>query len=185
MSTEPFIGEIKIFGFQFSVLGYDYCNGQLYSIAENTALFSLLGTSYGGDGQVTFALPDLQGRVPIGQGQGPGLPYFSIGEQAGSETVTLLTSNLPAHIHTVNAARVQLPVNNLIADIGEPASAYFGKNDANQVYAENPTPGTAMAPLNISGSTDPNGSNAPVPIMNPYLVINYNIAIEGIYPSRN
>lgn len=185
MSTEPFIGEIKLFGFSFSVMGYDYCNGQLYSIASNTALFSLLGTQYGGDGQTTFGLPDLQGRVPIGQGQGPGLPDFYMGEASGSETTTLLSSNLPPHIHTVNSMRVLMPVNNTIADIGEPASAYPGKNDANQVYAENMSPGNALAPFTVSGATDSIGSNSPVQIMNPYLVINYNIATEGIFPSRN
>jgi len=185
MSTEPFIGEIKIFGFQFSVRGYDYCNGQSYSIAQYTALFSLLGTTYGGNGQTTFNLPDLRGRMPIGQGQGPGLDNYTIGEVAGSENVILTAQNLPTHIHTLNAVKVSQPVNNTISDSDFPAGAYPGMNGTNQVYAENATPNTFMAKATVTGSTDNTGSSNPFGIMNPYLVINYNIATEGIFPSRN
>lgn len=101
MSTEPFIGEIKIFGFNFAPPNYQLCNGQIVSISQNTALFSLLGTTYGGNGQTTFALPDLRGRMPIGQGQGPGLPDYMMGEVSGTTNTTLTTANLPAHTHTL------------------------------------------------------------------------------------
>src|SRR6266480_4308295 len=99
--SEPFLGEIRTFGFNFAPRGWAQCNGQLLSISQNTALFSLLGTTYGGNGQTTFALPDLRSRVPIHQGQGPGLSQYSIGQSAGNESVTLNQSQMPAHIHPV------------------------------------------------------------------------------------
>ena len=108
MSTEPFIGEIKALGFYFAPLSYMTCSGQLLSIAQYTPLFSLLGTNFGGDGQVTFALPDLRGRVPIGQGQGPGFPNYTIGESAGSPTATMTSLNMPLHLHTLNGVNVRL-----------------------------------------------------------------------------
>ena len=186
MSTEPFIGEVKLLGFQFPPRGYSLCQGQTMSIAEYTALFSLIGTTYGGNGTTTFNLPDLQGRVPIGQGAGLGLPDYSLGESAGSPNVTLLTSNLPAHIHTVNSMKVTLKVNNTIADSGTALSGYPGTSGTN-VWAESATAGAFMAADEavVSGSTDITGSNMPVGIENPYLVMNYSIAIEGIFPSRN
>ncbi len=186
MSTEPFIGEVKLFGFQFAPKSYMQCNGQILSIASNTALFSLLGTTYGGNGTTTFALPDLRGRMPIGQGTGPGLPSHSMGEVAGTTSVTLLTSNLPAHVHTVNNVRVNLKVNSTIADSGTAAGAYPGTSNTN-VWAESSTGGQFMAADEavVSGTTDITGSNAPIGIMNPYLVMNYSIAIYGIFPSRN
>jgi microcystin-dependent protein len=186
MSTEPFIGEVKLLGFQFPPRGYALCQGQSMSIAEYSALFALIGTTYGGNGVTTFNLPDLQGRVPIGQGAGPGLPDYSMGEAAGSPTVTLISSNLPAHIHTLNSMRVKLKVNSAIADSGTGASSYPGTSGSN-VWSESSTPGAFMAADEavVSGSTDPAGSGYPVSIMNPYLVMNYSIAIEGIFPSRN
>ncbi|MFM2017860.1 MAG: hypothetical protein RL007_1516 [Bacteroidota bacterium] len=186
MSTEPFIGEVKLLAFQFAPKSYMQCNGQILSIASNTALFSLLGTTYGGNGQTTFALPDLRGRMPIGQGTGPGLPSHSMGEVAGTTSVTLLTSNLPAHVHTVNNVRVQLKVNSAIADSGTAAGAYPGTSGTN-VWAESATANAFMASDEavVSGTTDVTGSNAPIGIMNPYLVMNYSIAIYGIFPSRN
>lgn len=185
MSTEPFIGEIKLFGFSFAPKMYATCSGQILSIANNTALFSLLGTTYGGNGQTTFGLPDLRGRVAVGQGSGPGLPSYSMGEASGYTSVTLTSANMPAHVHTLNAATVRMPVNNTLADIGEPAGAFPGTNNTNQVYAENPTPGQFSARATVGGSTDIAGSGYPFSIMNPYLVINYCIAQYGIFPSRN
>jgi microcystin-dependent protein len=186
MSTEPFIGEIKIFGFNFPPRGYQTCQGQLLSIAQNTALFSLLGTYYGGNGQTTFGLPDLQGRAPIGQGQGPGLPSYLIGDKAGATNVTLLIPNIPAHVHTLGAAAVvKIKASSANADEPSPdgnypattsTASYSGSGATNNVF----TGGTA-----VSGTTDSTGSNSPVGIMNPYLVINYSIATEGIFPSRN
>src|SRR6187431_332959 len=105
MSTEPYIGEIKILAFNFAPRGYMTCQGQILSIAQNTALFSLLGTIYGGNGQTTFGLPDIQGRVPVGQGKGPGLGDYTIGQESGTETTTLISVNMPQHIHTLNSMR--------------------------------------------------------------------------------
>lgn len=187
MSTEPFIGEVKLLAFNFPPRGYQTCQGQILSIAEYSALFALLGTTYGGNGQTTFALPDLQGRVPIGQGQGPGLPYYTIGEMAGNPTVTLTSANLPAHIHTLNSARVSIASNETSGSSNTSANAFPGNNDSTGVYAETATPNTYMAPgvAVVTGTTDQAGSNQAFDIMNPYLVMNYSIALEGIFPSRN
>jgi microcystin-dependent protein len=170
--SDPFIGELKLFPYNFAPRGWAFCNGQILSIAQNTALFSLLGTTYGGNGQTTFALPDLRGRVPISSGQGPGLSNYSLGQQAGSETVTLLSNNLPAHTHTVQAstedASSSQPGGKIPAAVG--AGAYGG-----------PAADTTMA-ANMIGIT---GNNQPVPIVPPYLTLNWCIALEGIFPSRN
>ena len=109
MSIEPFIGEIKIFGFNFAPVGYQLCNGQIISIAQYTALFSLLGTTYGGNGQTTFALPDLQGRAAKSQGQGVGLPNYVMGQIGGSTSVTISQSNMPAHNHSAAGITANLP----------------------------------------------------------------------------
>lgn len=186
MSTEPFIGEVKVFGFNFAPVGYQLCQGQILSIAQNTALFSLIGTTYGGNGQTTFALPDLQGRVPIGQGNGPGLPSYAMGEAAGSSTAVITTANMPAHIHTLTSAHVRYKVNSALADSGTAVGGYPGTSGTN-VWAESATLGVTMAPdaAMLGGSTDVTGSTVPFSIVNPYLVLNYCIAIEGIYPSRS
>lgn len=185
MSTEPFIGEIKILGFNFAPRGYQTCSGQILSISTNTALFSLLGTYYGGNGQTTFALPDLRGRMPIGQGQGPGLPDYVLGEVAGTPTVTLLTSNMPAHVHTLNAVSAKLKASSGLADESS-ANGNFLATSSTSIYSGNgATPGIYTGQVEVSGSTDTSGSNLPISIMSPYLVINYSIATEGIFPSRN
>lgn len=184
MSTEPFIGEVKTFGFNFAPRGYMLCEGQTISIAEFTALFSLIGTTYGGNGTTTFNLPDLQGRVPIGQGQGPGLPDYTMGESSGSPTVTLSTSNLPAHIHSGFGLTVSIPVSTGGTDTTSPEGAYLADRGA-EVYSSVPTPGKLYGQSALSGATSISGSSLPVGIMNPYLVLNYSIAVEGIFPSRN
>ncbi len=184
MSTEPFIGEIKLLGFNFPPKGYQLCQGQILSIASNTALFSLLGTTYGGNGQTTFGLPDLRGRMPIGQGQGLGLPGHSMGEASGNTSVTLLTSNLPAHNHPAQGITVNIPVSTGGADATSPAGAYLAAAPTD-FYSSVPTSGANYGTLNVGGTTGISGSNMPVSIMNPYLVMNYSIAIYGIFPSRN
>lgn len=185
MSTEPFIGEIKIFGFNFTVQGYATCQGQLLSIAQNTALFSLLGTAYGGDGQRTFALPDLQGRVAIGQGQGAGLPPYQIGQKAGANNVTLLTTNMPAHIHTLSTVKANIAVNTTVADSNSPEGAFLATNNTTALYSEGAQSGKFLAPAAVSGTSDPAGSGIPIDVTNPYLTINYSIALQGIFPSRD
>ena len=183
MSTEPFIGEVKIFGFNFAPISYMLCQGQLLSIAENTALFALLGTMYGGDGQVTFGLPDLRGRVPIGQGQGAGLPFYTQGEIGGSTTVTLTTPNLPMHNHAATGINVRIPVTAASEDTSA-TNSYIG-NDIADTFGPQASPTASLGAPVVSGSTAFAGSNQPFSIQNPYLVINYSIAIEGIFPSRN
>ncbi|WP_412465754.1 phage tail protein [Pedobacter sp. KLB.chiD] len=184
MSTEPFIGEIKILGFYFAPRGYMTCAGQILSIASNTALFSLLGTTYGGNGQSTFALPNLQGRVPIGQGQGPGLPNYTMGEAAGATNVTILTSNMPPHIHTVNALKGRLQASSDPADELSPDGT-FPATAVTAMYSSAPTANIYTGGVQLSGTTDITGSGLPIATMNPYLVINYSIAVQGIFPSRN
>lgn len=173
---EPFIGQIQPLGFYFAPLGWATCDGQLMSIAQYTALFSLLGTTYGGDGMTTFALPDLRGRAMLHQGQGPGLSFRTIGEMAGTQTNTLMVSNLPAHNHPV-----QMPVNNAAPNTDEPANAFLAAAASGDAY--NSAAGANQ--FYGSFSTGLTGSNSPVNNMQPYLVINVCIALEGIYPSLN
>lgn len=184
MSTEPFIGEIKLFGFSFSPLGYSSCAGQLMSIAQNTALFSLLGTTYGGDGQTTFALPDFQGRVPIGMGQSGGTSDYTIGEAAGAESESLLTSNLPPHVH--DASNIRVLVKSATAVEGsDPSGLFFGPSTGDLYGPKNTTTPVFMGNTPASGTTGISGSGYPFGILQPYLTLNYCIAVEGIFPSRN
>jgi microcystin-dependent protein len=171
--SEPFIGQIMLFAGNFAPRGWAFCNGQLLSIAQNTALFAILGTTYGGNGQTTFALPDLRGRVPVGPGQGPSLPNYNLGEQGGANSVTLTTAQMPAHTHAASAATGSgtsaTPANNVWA----------GSSQRDAIYAS--TPGTTMHPAAISAV----GNSQPHENMQPYTAINYIIALEGIFPSRN
>jgi len=172
--SQPFLGMIIIVPYNFSPRGWAFCNGQILSIAQNTALFSLLGTTYGGNGQTTFALPDLRGRFPNSSGQGPGLSNYSLGQQSGTETVTLTLNNLAAHTHTFappcldGDAAFTIPTGHVLA------------TTAANIYA-NPSGTDVMA----GGNTGIAGGSQPVPILNPYLTLNYCIALEGIFPSRN
>ncbi len=169
---EPFIGQIQAFGFNFAPQGWAQCNGQLLSIAQNTALFSLLGTMYGGNGQTTFGLPDLRGRFPLHMGQGPGLPFYTQGEIGGTPSITLLTQNLPAHTHPLQLSAAEEGTSET------PQGNYIAGNGSNGFAA---TPDVVMATSNV-GIT---GNNTPFSNMNPYLCVNYCIALVGIFPSRN
>jgi microcystin-dependent protein len=175
----PFLGMLVLYGLNFQPQGWAFCNGQLRSIANDTALFALIGTYYGGDGQVTFALPDLRGRVPIGQGQGPGLSSHTFAEMGGTENVTLLATQIPAHNHS-------FAVNNTDATGVTPtANVNFSKpidinKDISMAYnAINPT--IALHANTVSNNT----GNQPHNNVMPYLTLNYCIALEGIFPSRN
>ncbi len=183
MSTEPFIGEVKIFGFDWAPRGYMLCAGQLLPISANAALFSLIGTTYGGNGIQTFALPDLRGRMPIGQGQGPGLPDYVIGQMAGTTQVTLTTANMPAHVHDGSMLQVRLPVSTAQADEISPQNAYLAPTGS-EMFTTSPSAGAFYGPSAIGGTTGISGANIPMGIMNPYLAMNYSIAITGIFPSR-
>lgn len=177
MSTEPFIGEIKILGFNFPPRSYTSCDGQLMSIAQNTALFSLLGTTYGGNGQTTFALPDLRGRVPVGFS-----PNYNLGEMSGMTSVNILTSNMPAHVHPATGISINVPVYEGGADTDSPVNAVLA-NTSSGLYAS-ATNGSAASGV-TSGVTGATGSSIPIGIENPYLTLNYSIALQGIFPSRN
>jgi microcystin-dependent protein len=177
MSTEPYIGSIVLFAGNFAPRGWALCQGQLLPIAQNTALFSILGTTYGGNGQTTFALPDLRGRAPIGTGQGPGLSNITLGEQAGTENVTLLTTNMPAHNHTINCdnnASSSLAPSGMIPGLSD------NRNAEVNIYSSN-TPNAVMNPQTVGVA----GGSQPFNNRNPFLGINFIIALEGIFPSRN
>ena len=172
--SEPFIASIIMFGGTFPPNGWALCNGQLLSISQNTALFSLLGTNYGGNGTTTFGLPDLRSRVPIHPGQGPGLSPYVLGQQGGTESNTLNVGNLAPHIHSYaplaseNDATSKLPLNN-----------YLGATTSNNYAAAQD--GTRMGVQN----TDATGNGQPFPNIQPYTCVNFIIALVGIYPSRN
>jgi microcystin-dependent protein len=172
--AEPFLGEIRLVGFTFAPIGWEFCNGQILSIAQNTALFSLLGTTYGGDGVRTFALPNLQGRVAVHQGNGVGLSPYVQGETYGVENVTLSLGQLPAHNHGVNASASK---GSKSSPIGE-----YPASDAAGITAEyGPTP-TGLMNANMIAAA---GGNQPHENRQPSLVLNYIIAMAGIFPSRS
>ena len=176
---DTILGSIMLFAGTFQVNGFYNCDGRLLPISQFTALFSILGTTYGGDGITTFALPDLRGRVPVGQGQGPGLSLISLGEAAGSNSVTLTIANMPAHNHLIQA-HVQVSTNPAGTD--EPAGAFL-TTTGNNFYA---TAGSAGNNLGgVSASMSPVGSNQPFALNPPMLGLSYQIAFEGVYPSRN
>jgi microcystin-dependent protein len=177
---EGTIGEIRMFAGTFNPRTWSFCNGQIISIATNTALFSILGTTYGGNGQTTFALPDFQGRVAVGTGTGPGLPSVQLGEKAGTPTTTLTPAQMPAHTHQVvgNISVQAVTDGGLVSD---PTNRYLGPG----AFYSNPADFASMAPININLPTTVSGNSQPISIMQPYLGMNYIICLFGIFPSRN
>jgi microcystin-dependent protein len=171
---DPFVAEIRIFPFNFAPKGWAWCDGQLLPISQNTALFSLLGTTYGGDGKSNFALPDLQGRAPMHPGQGPGLSLHDLGETGGSDTVSLLESEIPAHSHTANAGG-----NFDVGDTNTPAGNIIAKS-ANGFAYFTPQNLTPMNPNTIA----PAGGDQPHNNLQPYLTFYFCIALQGVYPPR-
>lgn len=153
---------------------FAFCDGQLMAISQNDTLFSLLGTTYGGDGQSTFGLPDLRSRLPVGQGQGSGLTSRVIGQAAGVETVTLNSNQLPAHVHAAAC-------NSTAADSSTPAGNFWASNANTSVAQYSATSDNGMNPLNLSST----GSNVPHANIMPYLTVNFVIALYGVYPSQN
>jgi microcystin-dependent protein len=173
--ADPFVAEIRIFAFNFAPKGWAWCDGQLLPLSQNTALFSLLGTTYGGDGKSNFALPDMQGSVPMHPGQGPGLPLYDLGQTGGSDFVTLLTSEMPLHGHTLRGNFNQADVND-----PSPARAIAASNPG-FVYQDNSTQNlTPMAPNTLA----PNGGGLPHNNMMPYVTLYFNIALQGVFPPR-
>jgi microcystin-dependent protein len=182
--SNPFLGEIRIMSFNFAPKGWVMCNGQLLPINQNQALFSLLGTTYGGNGQTTFALPNLQGRVPLHFGQAPGLSNYVIGQAAGEYSHTLNQSEMAAHIHTMS-------VSNSGALQNATGRSPAGHSPAQAVAATTPVSPVSIygtgAPSEVFASTAiaPIGGNQPHTNQQPYLVLNCCIALQGIFPSRN
>jgi microcystin-dependent protein len=170
--ADPFVAEIRIFPFNFAPKGWAWCDGQLMPLSQNTALFSLLGTTYGGDGKSNFALPDLQGRAPMHPGQGPGLSLHDLGETGGSETVTLLQSEIPAHSHSLSVSS-QLGLEN------SPQSQNLANGDGINLYAP-ASSFVSMAPEMLA----PSGGDQPHNNMQPYLTFYFCIALQGVYPPR-
>lgn len=170
--SDPFLGEIRMFAGNFAPKGWAFCNGQLLSISSNTALFSLLGTYYGGNGTTTFGLPNLQSRVAIHQGQGTGLSPYTIGQMGGTENVTLNVGQMPSHNHMVNCSQSGRP--------NTPAGNFPGSDTATGIYNTS-SDGSVMAAAMIANQ----GGNQPHPNIQPYQCVSFIIALQGIYPSRN
>jgi len=172
---DPFIGEVRIFAGNFAPTGWALCDGQLLSIASNTALFSLLGTTYGGNGVNTFGLPDLRGRVPIQPGQGPGLSLHDLGERAGVESLTLLATEMPQHTHAVSASNAN--------GNSDAAAGRFAARSASAVQQYS-TNADAIDTTLSAAAVGSSGGSQPHNNMQPYLVLNFIIALQGIYPPR-
>jgi microcystin-dependent protein len=177
--SDQFLAEIRIFPLNFAPKGWAFCNGQNLPLSQNTALFSLLGTTYGGDGKTNFALPNLQGSAPLQQGQGPGLSLYDLGQTGGEQTVTLILSEMAAHNHGVNC---------LSGTAGDSNNAILWAKTAGASRQQAPPNYASQAPSTVvmnAGAIGPAGSNAPHNNMPPYLCLNFCIALQGIYPQRS
>lgn len=199
--SEPFIGEIRMFGGNFAPRGWALCNGQTLPISQNAALFSILGTTYGGNGQTTFMLPNLQGRVAIHAGQSPGTSQYVLGESAGTENVTLLQTQMPMHTHVATfspTGGTPLAVSIATADVAATAPTpggnilAQGKDARGAVVSDYAAPSAATGTLgggSLTGTgavtVTPAGGSQPFSVIQPYQVVNYIIALVGIFPSRN
>lgn len=170
----PYLGEIRIFGGNFAPTGWALCNGQLLAISSNTALFSILGTTYGGDGRQTFALPNLQSRIPIHWGQGSGLSQYIPGQSAGVENVTLTQQQMPQHSHTIGTLSAP-------GTASRPNTQLLAQPTQGNAYGPAPSDGSALNPAAISSA----GGNQPHANLQPYLVMNFIIALQGIFPPRS
>ena len=174
--ANPFVAEIRIFPFNFAPTGWAFCNGQILPISQDTALFSLLGTFYGGNGQSTFALPDLQGRAAMFHGQGPGLSQRFLGESSGEETVTLLITEMPVHNHTVNAK--------IGGGQASPADMVWATSNAGKVAAFFYAPAPSATVAMNEGAVSLTGGGLPHNNLMPYNTLNFNIALQGVFPPR-
>ncbi|ACA87444.1 phage tail protein [Shewanella woodyi] len=177
--SEPFIGEIKMVGFNFAPRSYAKCDGALLPISQNTAMFSLLGTEFGGDGRTTFGLPDLRGRTPMHQGNGPGLSPKTMGQSSGSESNTLQLNQMPKHTHSAQLDAVSTEGTSAVPD----NNMYLAKSSSGLTSVNsysNGTPDTVISPH----ETNTAGGNSAINNMQPYQVVNFIIAIQGLFPSR-
>jgi microcystin-dependent protein len=203
--SDPFLGEIKMVGFTFAPRGYALCAGQQMAIPQNSALFSLLGTNFGGNGQTTFGLPDYRGRSPVGMGQGPGLTFINQGQMSGFESTILTLLEMPAHTHVAmavatatstgalqvagtssNPSATPSATNNVLAASGGgPGSATIWSDQLGSTPITLANPETINTTVGVNVTVQQTGGNQPVPLRNPYLGTNFVIATEGIFPSRN
>ena len=172
--ADPFVAEIRIFSFNFAPKGWAFCDGQILPLSQNTALFSLLGTTYGGDGKSNFALPNLQGSAPMHPGQGPGLSLHDLGESGGSDTVTLIESEIPSHSHAMS-------VSSQIGTENQANGQLFAMGDGINLYGPAASPQTAMSGQALAQV----GGDAPHNNMQPYLTLYFCIALQGVYPQRH
>ena len=175
--ADPFVAEIRIFPFNFPPKGWAFCDGQLLPISQNTALFSLLGTTYGGDGKSTFALPDLQGSAAMHPGQGPGLSLYDLGQTGGTQSITLLQSEMPVHLHSVGMA------NSGNGDTPSPVGATWAGVPSGRGFLNTYHSGPPTAKM-LASSILPAGGSLPHNNMQPFLVLNFCIALQGIFPSQ-
>jgi microcystin-dependent protein len=178
--SSPFVAQVSMFAFNFAPKGWAFCNGQLLPISQNTALFSLLGTNYGGDGKATFGLPNFQGMASVGQGQGAGLSSYFIGESTGVQNVTVLQSEMPSHNHAL--VGTSTPGTTLTASNNQLAKAFGGGKQASYTgnYLSTNAPQTPMSAMAVSIA----GSSFPHNNMQPYLTLNFCIALQGVFPAR-
>ena len=177
-SSEPFLGEIIMFAGNFAPKGWAFCNGQLLEIRDNTALFSLLGTTYGGNGITNFALPDLRGRSPIGVGQGPMLGDYTLGQVRGTENTTMIITQMPAHNHALSASTAEGTTNTPGGGVVLGKAVTPDRQEVNIYTTATPNTNLSVNTISITGGSQPQENR------DPYLAINYIIAVEGVYPSR-
>ncbi len=186
---DPFLGEIIMFGGNFAPRGWALCNGQLLPISQNSALFSILGTTYGGDGRTTFALPDLRGRIPMHEGNGPGLTPVNLGQRGGAESVTLTVNEMPNHFHNGSTltGTSTVPCNEEDGDTNNAVGKVIGNATSGTPYNSEAADNNlgAVGTVAISGNTMATGGNRAFSIRNPYLGLNFIIALQGVFPSRN
>ncbi|KIA96127.1 tail collar protein [Pedobacter kyungheensis] len=179
----PYVGEIRMFGGNFAPAGWALCSGQLLSIAENDVLYNLIGTTYGGDGQTTFGLPNLNGRVPVHMGTSSGVTY-TIGQMAGVESVTLTVNQMPAHQHTINGELTLMTRGDSSGNFSSPDNHAIGIAPLKKFFSKTSS-GLKMAPLASTTSLAPQGGSQPHNNMQPYLAINFIISLFGVYPTSN
>lgn len=177
---EGYIGEIRMFGGNFSPGAWNFCDGSLQSIAVYTALFSIIGTTYGGDGQSTFALPDFRGRIPVGTGNGPGLPVYELGQTGGHETATLTNQTMPMHTHPTTIS-IRIPAYSETGGADPNGAILSSLTNAYTDQATDSSLNAFTSPVTLQ----PVGQGVPFSVMQPYLALNYIICMEGIFPSRN
>jgi microcystin-dependent protein len=181
MFIEPYLGNITVFAGNFAPRSWMFCQGQLLAISQYDALYALIGNTYGGDGQVTFGLPDLRGRVANSMGQGAGLSNYILGQMSGTENVTLITAQTPGHNHAFVSLTGTMQGSTTAGSTDDPTNAVPATVS---IYSNQPD-GSNMAPFTSTGVTVPSGGSQPVSIIQPVLAMNYIIAVEGIFPSRN